>query len=302
MFESFNIACNEVRGKIYLPEISSDSYNNKRKYNADGSVNKNVISATPDGYNDSDDYNNCYKNPYNSCGQPSENATTHIRGGLIICHGIPSGEGGAPRSQGYEQLAQLFAEQGLATVIFNFSGTGVSGGNLDLRNWVEDLQKIIDYYFDHFGYTPLLTIGFSAGAAVSVEVAAGDERVTALALGACPADFSFFWEHYTEEQLWQWCHQLNFFRSPEKLPSREEWVQRFLSLRPREHIHLLAPRPHLIIHGEEDDLVLLSHAHTLYSLAGAGKRLATFPHIGHQLRTSHQIQKTHQSWVEEVLG
>ena len=55
----------------------------------------------------------------------------------------------------------------------------------DRVNWTEDLREVINYYVHTYG-TPspdLILMGFSAGAAVSVEVAVGDRRVKALALG-----------------------------------------------------------------------------------------------------------------------
>ncbi len=222
-----------------------------------------------------------------------------IRGGLILCHGIPSGEG--RQSKGYDYIGRLFARRQLATVFFNFRGTGESGGNIDLVNWKEDLQELINYYFTGYGYTPLIFVGFSAGAAVALEVAAEDDRVKALALGACPGNFSFLMEKFTPETVWEWFRQLGLFRRPDALSPQEEWLQRFMSIRPEEKIHLLLPRPILIIHGEKDDLVPLSDAYSLYERAGGDKRVVTFPRVGHRLRSSRKALKYLQIWIEEFL-
>ncbi len=222
-----------------------------------------------------------------------------IKGGLILCHGIPSGEG--RQSKGYDYLGRLFARRRLATVFFNFRGTGESGGNIDLVNWKEDLQAVINYYFTDYGYSPLIFLGFSAGAAVALEAAVEDDRVKALALGACPGNFSFLMEKLTPEAVWEWFRQIGLFRRPTALPPQEEWLQRFMSIRPEEKIHLLPPRPILIMHGEKDDLVTLSHAHTLYERAGGDKRIVTFPRVGHRLRSSRKALKYLQIWIEEFL-
>ncbi len=223
-----------------------------------------------------------------------------IKGGLIFCHGIPSGES-SNRAQGYDQLSRIFYKKGLVTLFFNFRGTGESGGNFDLQNWVADLREIINYYFQEYGYTPLIITGFSGGAAVAVEAAAQDERVSAVALGSCPANFSFFFELYPPEGVYLWFKQMGLFRNPAELSSQDEWINRFRSLQPQEKIHLLSPRPTLIMHGESDDLVPPDHASTLYNLAGSGKRMVTFPRVGHRLRNSRKALRYLKTWVDEIL-
>ena len=55
---------------------------------------------------------------------------------LCLCHGIPSGRPPEPGDKGYPGLAEKFCTAGFATLIFNFRGTGLSGGNLDLNLWL----------------------------------------------------------------------------------------------------------------------------------------------------------------------
>ncbi len=223
-----------------------------------------------------------------------------VKGGLILCHGIPSGE--SPQGGGYDQLGRFFARRGFVTMFFNFRGTGESGGHFDLRNWVEDLQEIINHYFSRYGNAPLIVAGFSAGAAVSLEVVVNDGRVSALALAACPRNFSFFFEHFPVEAYWEWCYHMGFFRRQGALPEKKEWGRRFLSIRPEREIKRFSPRSLLLLHGEKDHLVPLNHAHNLYALAGREKRLVTFPRLGHRLRNSQRVIGYLQVWLEEIIG
>lgn len=67
---------------------------------------------------------------------------------------------------------------GFLAVHFNFRGCGQSGGNFDILGWTEVDQS------------RLVLLGFSAGAAVSIYVAAREQRVTAIIAGGCLAEFA----------------------------------------------------------------------------------------------------------------
>ena len=112
---------------------------------------------------------------------------------VCVCHGIPSGIP-APDDRGYPELAESLQEQGFAVLIFNFRGTGASGGNLDMSGWIRDLTAAIDYLYclPEVDKACLSLLGFSGGAAVSIYVAAQDTRVSSVATGACPAEFDLF--------------------------------------------------------------------------------------------------------------
>lgn len=239
-------------------------------------------------------------------GQAFVPATGGDRGtGLIISHGIPSGiTPQNPERHGYDYLGRFFSRRGFTTLIFNFRGTGSSGGNLDLVNWTEDLREVINYYVHTYG-TPspdLILMGFSAGAAVSVEVAVGDRRVKALALGACPQNFVFFADRLPAADLWGWFKAAGMFRQPESLPTPEKWITRLLSICPEDKVAQLAPRRLLIMHGDEDEVVPCTHAEELYRRAGKGinRRLVLFPGVGHQLRVSRRVWRYLAHWLKET--
>src|SRR4030043_1141140 len=61
---------------------------------------------------------------------------------LCICHGIPSGKPADPDDGGYPHLAARICSAGFVTVIFNFRGTGSSGGDFDMIGWTSDLQAV----------------------------------------------------------------------------------------------------------------------------------------------------------------
>jgi dipeptidyl aminopeptidase/acylaminoacyl peptidase len=111
--------------------------------------------------------------------------------GLCLCHGIPAPNLGPPDG-GYPQLARHCALEGFVACAFNFRGTGQSGGNLDLLGWTRDLEAVVSRLIkiDCVDKSRIFLMGFSAGAATSVYVAAHDKRISALVSCACPAEFS----------------------------------------------------------------------------------------------------------------
>ncbi len=112
---------------------------------------------------------------------------------VCICHGIPA-KSPDPSDRGYPLLAERICRQGFAVFIFNFRGTGASGGNLDILGWTRDLKAAIDYLcaLPEMDRSRLLLLGFSGGAAVSVYVASQDKRVSSVVTCACPAEFTSF--------------------------------------------------------------------------------------------------------------
>jgi len=100
---------------------------------------------------------------------------------LCLCHGIPRGIPPDPSDRGYPFLAERFAHAGFLTVIFNFRGTGDSGGNFDLLGWTRDLESVIGYLCSMKEVEPekISLMGFSGGAAVSAYVAVHARRSSA---------------------------------------------------------------------------------------------------------------------------
>ncbi len=114
---------------------------------------------------------------------------------VCLCHGIPAHKP-EPGAIGYGRTAEEICRAGFAAMIFNFRGTGASGGNLDMLGWSRDLAAVIDYLYGlpDIDRSRLSLLGFSGGAAVAMYVAAGDRRVSCLAAGACPTDFAMLTE------------------------------------------------------------------------------------------------------------
>jgi dipeptidyl aminopeptidase/acylaminoacyl peptidase len=202
---------------------------------------------------------------------------------LCFCHGIPATNPVTPKP-GYPELAQRFALEGFVTCVFNFRGTGESGGNLDLLGWTRDLEVVIGHLtqLQCVDESRIFLMGFSGGAAASIYVTAHNERIAALVSCASPAEFSIL----RLDMLLEQCREIGTIRDQGFPPSLDEWYQHFLEVNPIRWIDKISPRPVLILHGDHDELIDVSHAHSLYDRAGEPKQLVVIPGGEHRLRTN----------------
>jgi fermentation-respiration switch protein FrsA (DUF1100 family) len=228
---------------------------------------------------------------------PSNNISCPV---VCLCHGIPSGNPPDPGDGGYPALAEKICRDGFAVLIFNFRGTGDSGGNLDILGWTRDLQAAIDYLWSlaDIDKSRLSLVGFSAGAAISVYVASRDERVSGVAACACPADFSLFSERDEPQAIVDRFRNIGAIRDADFPSSAEAWLDDFEPVTPVKHIAGIAPRPLLLVHGSQDETVPISHAHRLYEKAGEPKRLVIIDGAGHRLRQDDRAVDTVMDWLE----
>ncbi len=219
---------------------------------------------------------------------------------VCVCHGIPSGKLPDPGDGGYPLLAETICREGFAVLIFNFRGTGDSGGNFDILGWTRDLKAVIDYLctLAEVDKACLALLGFSGGAAVSVCVAAEDGRVSSLALCACPAEFTFFTQADEPQAIVDNFRSIGTIRDEISPPSVEEWLAGFKQVRPIDYIGRIAPRPLLMVHGNRDETVDVSHAYKLYDRAGQPKQLVIIDSASHRLRQNEKAMAVVISWLK----
>jgi fermentation-respiration switch protein FrsA (DUF1100 family) len=218
---------------------------------------------------------------------------------LCLCHGIPSGQPVPSGDRGYPELAERFCAAGFVTLIFNFRGAGLAQGNLDMMGWTRDLEAAIDYLASmaKVDKSRLCLLGSSAGAAVSVYVAANDPRVSSLVTLACPAEFTFLTDKQRARATIDHFRSIGVIRDKDFPPSVDEWLDGFNIISPLRWIGRISPRPLLLIHGDKDDLVPVEHAHRLYEKASEPKELLIIPDAGHRLRLEEKAITTALDWL-----
>jgi len=219
---------------------------------------------------------------------------------VCICHGIPAGTPPDPGDGGYPLLAERICHQGLAVFIFNFRGTGASGGNLDILGWTRDLKATIDYLcaLPEVDRSHLSLLGFSGGAAVSVFVASQDKRVSSVVTCACPAELTFRAGVDASSSIIDRFRSIGVIRDEDFPHSVEEWSSGFRLVSPVKYVAGIAPRPLLLVHGSGDETVDVSHVYKLYDRAGEPKQIIIVEGAGHRLRQDDRAMAIVTDWLK----
>jgi uncharacterized protein len=221
---------------------------------------------------------------------------------LILCHGIPSGIVD-PADGGYPLLAERFAGEGFAVLTFSFRGSGISGGNFDIKGWTHDLKAAIDYLWNlaEINESHIMLAGFSAGATVSIYTAARDKRVAAVAACACPADFSGIYQADDPMKTLGYFRKIGIIRDVNFPPSREAWLNDFRKIEALHCVADISPRPLILIHAREDAVVPLKNAQMLFEKAGQPKKLALVEGAEHRLRRDARAMDILSQFLKENM-
>jgi putative redox protein len=219
--------------------------------------------------------------------------------GLILCHGFPIGPIDARRSGGtFPQLVDRIAyDVGYVAMTFNFRGCGSSSGDFSLQGWIDDLRAAIDHLIRTSGVTHTVVVGTNTGGSIAICVGADDPRVSAVAALSPRADFDDWAEH--PRRFLDHAREIGAVRTPGFPNSLDDWSRAFRRFRPLAAARRLAPRPLLIMHGDEDESVPTSDARQLAQAHGAAE-LVVLPGGGHRLRHDPRAVAILLGWLDRV--
>jgi putative redox protein len=222
--------------------------------------------------------------------------------GVILCHGIPSGSVD-PSDGGYPLLAQTISAAGLAVYTFRFRGSGESEGNFGILGWQRDLQAAIDYMQKarHVQKSQLALVGFSAGAALAICMAAGDKRVTAVAACASPMDFSSIFDAEKAQFTVAYFRKIGIIRDANYPPFLSDWLNDFRRVEALACVSKIAPRPLLLLHSQGDKVVPVSNSQKLFEKAGQPKQIQIFTGDEHRLRKHEEAVRVLIAWLGQNL-
>ncbi len=221
------------------------------------------------------------------------------RPGVILCHGFPIGPLDAARSAGtFPQLIDRIAHDlGYVAMTFNFRGTGTSGGDFSLQGWVDDLRRAIDCLTKETNPTEIVLLGTNTGGSIAVCVGADDPRVRACGLLSPRADFDDWADH--PRRFLEHAREIGAIRSRRFPLSVDEWGREFRRFRPTDAARRFAPRPLLVMHGDDDESVPTSDARQLAEAHGSAE-LSLFVGAGHRLRHDPRAVAVLLGWLDRV--
>jgi len=221
---------------------------------------------------------------------------------VCLCHGVPRGIPD-PNDRGYPLLAERFCDAGLVTLIFNFRGTGDSGGNFDILSWTRDLEAAVEYLYNmrEVDRDKISLMGFSAGATVAIYVSAKDLRVSSLISCACPTQFRFAVDAKSAKSAITHFRSVGIIRDDDFPASVADWMHDFNKIKPIEQLAKISPRPLLIVHGAQDDVVDPASAWALYERAGEPKQILIVEGAGHRLRIVEKVMDGALNWLKSQV-
>ncbi len=214
----------------------------------------------------------------------TDRGTGQPKPAVVLVHGYPSGPAGtAGAMSAMPELADRIADD-MGFVAFSpcLRGMGDSEGDFSIRGWADDLHAAIDHVANVADVSGVWVVGFGTGGAISAIVGADDAAVRGVAMLAAPADFDDWASN--PKRLYE--HALEVGITTSSPSTTDGWARELRAARAVEGAQRLAPRPLLVIHGVDDDVVpnfdarVIADAHTsaeLHLLDGAGHRLRHDP-------------------------
>jgi putative redox protein len=218
--------------------------------------------------------------------------------GLVLCHGFPSGpRGAAVSAESYPQLAdRLAADTGWTVLSFNFRGTGDSEGDFSLGGWMADLQLAVGHLLADEGVAGVWLAGFSTGGALAICTAAEDPRVSGVAALAAPADFGNWADD--PRRFLDYAREVGVVRHRDFPADVTTWERELREIRAAAVVGKIPPRPLLIVHGSDDDVVPMVDARQLADAADGNVELRVLTGAGHRLRHDPRAIAVLIGWLD----
>lgn len=224
------------------------------------------------------------------------------RHGVVLVHGFPlPGMGEAAPSYGYPQLAvRLAGETGAAVLSVDLRGTGESEGDFSLLGWRADVGAGIDCVRQLAGVEKVWLVGFAAGASLAICVAGTDPSIAGVAAFAPPSEFV---DRGTDpRRLLAQARASGLVRSRDFPPDVQAWYREMRDARPAQTVASIPPRPLLIVHGSNDQVVPVADSRELAEAADSTAELRVVGGAGHMLLHDPRAIALLLGWFDRNLG
>lgn len=217
--------------------------------------------------------------------------------GVVIVHGFPVGQGpGYDPVLTHGELADRVAnEMGWHALAYAARGCGASDGDFSLGGWLADLEVAATAMADLPGVSGVWLVGFGTGGALAVTAAARLPWVRGVAAVAAPADFNDWADH--PRRLIEHARQLGIIRRLDFPRVVDQWAAPLRQLAAADTAPGMAPRPLLVLHGSNDDLVPVFDARVLADAHGDAE-LRIIDGGGHQLRHDPRAVAVLLGWLD----
>mgnify|MGYP003336621020 FL=1 len=217
---------------------------------------------------------------------------------MVLCHGYPSGGIDARQSAGSfpELCDRVASELGWSAMTFTFRGCATSEGDFSMQGWMDDLRAAISHIVSETQPSGIWLVGNNTGGSLALCVAADDPRVNGCALLGARAD-SDDWAAQPRRFL-EHSREIGTIRRAGFPPSFDEWSRELRRFRPADAAKRYAPRPLLLMHGADDDVVPTADSRVLAKAYGDGAELQIIQGAGHRLRHDPRAMAMLLGWLD----
>lgn len=212
---------------------------------------------------------------------------------LLLCPGLPMGPTEAERAQrNYRELAErLCQDVGWTVATLDKAAFGGEAG-FSVRSWLVNIQAAVQELAS--GGSPVWLAGFGEGGSLALCAAGMDASIAGVAALGAPADFS----------AWAAAPGAVLERAAElglraRGGAAESTLAEELSeLRPLELVAKIPPRPLLLIHGSEDEVVSALDARALLDAVEGQADLRILVGADHLLRHDPRAVAILAGWMD----
>lgn len=216
---------------------------------------------------------------------------------VVLAHGYPSDvNAAAVASSALPELAdRIAAEMGWLAMALAFRGCGASEGSFSLRGWLDDLLAAVAHVEAEDSVSGVWLAGFGTGGALSICAAAERPEVQGVAALGAPADFDDWASH--PRRLLEHSREVGMIKETTFPTNFEGWARELRDLRAVATAPQVFPRPLLVVHGSEDDLVPVFDARVLVDAHGDAE-LRIISGAGHRLRHDPRAVAVLLGWLD----
>jgi alpha-beta hydrolase superfamily lysophospholipase len=190
-------------------------------------------------------------------------------------------------------VVEHFVGHGFEAIAYDSRAHGESGGDMCTYGFHEkhDLRRVLD----RVERRPIIVVGFSMGAAIALQAAAEDDRISAVVAASSFSDLRtavlqrapFFATARHVAAVFRVAEEKAQFRVDEVSP---------VAAAPRIRA------PTLLIHGDRDGETPREHSQRIFAALRASKRLIAVPGGGHSYIIDAGVWRQIDDWLDEVLS
>ena len=200
----------------------------------------------------------------------------------LLLHGIP----GAEKNH---DLAHHLRAKGWHVLVPNFSGTWGSGGDYNIKGQVDDAIAALDFALSddapaEIDPVRVAAIGFSLGSRAALHATARDERIKAVVSLAGFCDFEDMLINPDFMEAWY-----PYLSGMTAQSLDAQWMALGDGMQPIEALAKVTPRPALIVHGTQDEIVPYFHADGFMMGAGDHVQRVTIEGSNHVFGDYRQL-------------